>query len=240
MTLFGRNVLVITAHPDDAELAVGGTIAALTAQGSTVTVAILTVSETVSAEAPDRRDHRIAAAEAAAGLLGHRVEWIAGGRYDQVEDMPEYRVVQLLDQLLDRVRPDSVITHWDQDSHSDHVRVARAAISSSRRWPQTTFLQFGPNEPRTVRHAQFAPNVYLPIDAYTQVKARALACFRYPGQGFRALDTEAVESFDRARGAAVSTAAAEGLLLVRHRVRLDRPPTDPSPNASQSESNQQR
>ncbi|GAA3379455.1 PIG-L family deacetylase [Streptomyces sannanensis] len=236
MTLFGRNVLVITAHPDDAELAVGGTVAALTAQGTAVTVAILTVSETASAAAPDRRSHRIAAAEAAATLLGHRIEWIAGGRYDQVEDLPEYRVVELVDELIDRVGPDSVITHWDGDSHGDHVRVARAAIASSRRWPQTAFLQFGPNEPRTVRHAQFVPNVYIPIGAHAQVKARALACFRYPSQGFRALDTGAVETFDRARGAAVGTEAAEGLLLVRHRVSLDGPPTAPNPDASHSES----
>lgn len=223
MTLLGDRLLVIAAHPDDAELAVGGTIAALTGRGAKVTVAVLTVSETPSDGDRDRRTRRVAAAEAAATLLGHDLVWVADGQYDQVEDIPAYRVVALLDELLDRVRPDTVISHWDGDSHTDHVRVAQAVVSASRRRPEVTFLQFGPNEHRTVRHAQFAPTVYVPMGDHGAAKARALACYSYSGQGFRALDLETVEAFDRARGAAVGTRAAEGLVLLRHRLAPDRP-----------------
>ncbi|GAB2919490.1 PIG-L deacetylase family protein [Streptomyces heilongjiangensis] len=220
MTLLGDRVLVIAAHPDDAELAVGGTIAALTGRGADVTVAVLTVSETASDSEPDRRSRRVAAAEAAAAVLGHQLVWVADGRHDQVEDLPVYRVVTLLDDLLDRVRPDTVISHWDGDSHTDHVRLAQAVVSASRRWPQVTFLQFGPNEHRTIRHAQFVPTVYVPMGSHSATKARALSCYSYPGQGFRALDLETVAAFDRARGAAVGTPAAEGLVVVRHRPSL--------------------
>jgi LmbE family N-acetylglucosaminyl deacetylase len=210
---------------------VGGTIAALTERDAKVTVAVLTVSETPSDDDPDRRTRRMAAAEAAATVLGHDLVWVADGRYDQVEDLPAYRVVTLLDELLDRIRPDTVISHWDGDSHTDHVRVAQAVVSASRRWPEVTFLQFGPNEYRTVRHAQFVPTVYVPTGGHSAAKARALACYSYPGQGFRALDLETVEAFDRARGAAVGTRAAEGLVLVRHRPDPGRP--SPRPHTQQ-------
>ncbi|WP_327253282.1 PIG-L deacetylase family protein [Streptomyces sp. NBC_01244] len=216
-------VLIVAAHPDDAELALGGTIAQLTERGDEVTVALFTVSETASTQDRDRRARRIAAAEAAAQTLGHRLRWLGDGRYDQVEDIPEYRAVGLLDDLVAEIEPDTLLTHWDGDSHGDHVRVARAAIASSRRWPRTALLQFGPNEHRTVRHAEFVPTLYVPTAAQLPRKLRALACYAYPGQGFRALDPDAVELLDRARGAAVGLAAAEGLRLVRHCLTPGRP-----------------
>ncbi|MEV6394688.1 PIG-L deacetylase family protein [Streptomyces sp. NPDC051907] len=216
-------VLIVAAHPDDAELALGGAIAQLADRGAEVTVALFTVSETAAAHDPDRRARRIAAAEAASRVLGHRLHWLGDGQYDQVEDIPEYRAVGLLDDLVAQIGPDTVISHWDGDSHGDHVRVARAVVASSRRWPHAALLQFGPNEHRTVRHAEFAPGLYIPTVDHLPRKLRALACYAYPGQGYRALDPDAVELLDRARGAAVGLAAAEGLRLVRHRLTLGRP-----------------
>lgn len=212
-------VLVATAHPDDAELAVGGTIAALTARGVEVTVGCFTVSEPGSALRPQR----IAAAERAAEVLGHHLSWVADGRHDQVEDMPEYEVVRHMDDLVRETQPDAVLTHWDGDSHGDHVRIARAALSSSRRWPDVSLFQFGPNEYRTVRHAEFVPNVYVPMAHQLARKAEALACYAYPDQGFRPLDTSASDLLDRARGVTVGLPAAEGLRLVRHRHDPTRP-----------------
>ncbi|MFG2310961.1 PIG-L deacetylase family protein [Streptomyces sp. NPDC048566] len=216
-------VLIVAAHPDDAELALGGTIARLTDGGAQVTVALFTVSETAAADDSGRRRRRVAAAEAAAEVLGHRLHWLGDGRYDQVEDLPEYRAVGLVDDLVAQTDPDTVISHWDGDSHGDHVRVARAVVASSRRWPHAALAQFGPNEHRTVRHAEFVPHLYVPTSDQLARKARALACYRYPGQGFRPLDAGTVELFDRARGAAAGLEAAEGLRLVRHRLTPGRP-----------------
>jgi len=207
-------VLVLAAHPDDAEMAVGGTIADLVDHGVEVTVAFATVSEAD----PLRRPQRVAAAQRAADILGHRLRWLADGRHDQVEDMPEYELVRHVDALVGELAPDAVVTHWEGDSHGDHVRLARAVTSSSRRWPQTALLQFGPNEIRTVRYHQFVPNVYVPVVQHLPRKIKALQQYSYEGQGFRPLDVDAVEQAARARGLAVGVSAAEGLLLNRRRV----------------------
>ncbi|MGC5014972.1 PIG-L deacetylase family protein [Streptosporangium sp. DT93] len=205
-------VLVVVAHPDDAELAVGATIAHLVARGVGVTVACFTVSE----PRPGPRRERVAAAGRAAAVLGHRLLWVADATLDQVEDIPEYEAVRHVDALVERVRPDALITHWENDSHGDHVRVARAVVSASRRCPGTSLLQFGPNEYATARHAEFVPNVYFPIADQLDLKKEAIACYSYPGQGFRGVDADAVELLARARGLAVNVPAAEGLRLVRH------------------------
>lgn len=209
-------VLVVAAHPDDAELAVGGTIAGLTDLGIDVIVAFATVSEPDSSLRP----HRIAAAERAAKVLGHRIHWMADGEHDQVEDMPEYEVVRRVDALVEAVRPRAVVTHWEGDSHSDHVRIARAVMSSSRRWPDASLLQFGPNEYRTVRHSEFVPNVYVPIADQLARKTEAVAQYGYLGQGFQKLNTDTVELIARANGVAIGVAAAEALQLRRQRLDL--------------------
>jgi LmbE family N-acetylglucosaminyl deacetylase len=207
--------VLVAAHPDDAELAVGGTIAALTDLGIEVVVAFATVSELD----PERRGRRVAAAERAAKILGHRISWLFEGRYDQAEDIPEYALVREVDALTDAVRPETVLTHCEQDSHGDHVRVARAVMSSTRRLPATTLLEFGPNDFRTARHREFAPDTFLPITADQLArKVEAITAYDYEGRGYRKLETDAVELMAQANGIAVGAAYAEALRLRRQRL----------------------
>lgn len=208
-----NGVLVIAAHPDDAELAVGGTIARLTEGGVPVDVAFATVSE----HAAERRHLRVEAAVRAAEILGHRLHWLREGSFDQVEDIPEYELVGLVDGLVERTRPRAVLSHWDGDSHGDHVRLARAVVASSRRWQGTTLCQFGANEHRTHRFAEFAPNLFVPMAGQFERKLKALEAYCYEGQGFSPLDLEWVRLHAASCGARAGVPFAEALRLVRHR-----------------------
>ncbi|WP_324789449.1 PIG-L deacetylase family protein [Streptomyces sp. H51] len=221
-------VLVVAAHPDDAELAVGGTLALLGDRGTEATVAVVAVSEADE----EHRRLRVRAAERAASILGHRLRWLAREPLDQVEDIPEYEVVRLVDDLVAQVRPDAVLTHWEGDSHGDHVRVARAVVSSSRRWPEVSLCQFGPNEHRTTRFLEFVPNVFVPIADQLPRKLDALRSFSYPGQGFRPLDEEWARQQALLNGRHVGVPAAESLRLLRCRTDGPGPlgiPTAPLP-----------
>src|SRR5476651_2702550 len=60
--------LVIAPHPDDAELAMGGTILLLQAQGASVGVLDLTNGEPTPHGSPEIRRHETAAATAVLGL----------------------------------------------------------------------------------------------------------------------------------------------------------------------------
>ena len=158
-----------------------------------------------------------AAAESAAAVLGHRLHWLLpGDAREQVEQIPEALLVRRLDELVDAVRPRAVATHWDGDSHADHARTARAAIASSRRWGDVTLLQFGPNETRTVRYAEFVPTVYVPLPPpAVEAKRRSIEFYNYAGQGHRRLDSQQAEARDAARGFEIGAAAAEAFRLVR-------------------------
>ncbi|MGL5865274.1 MAG: PIG-L deacetylase family protein [Dermatophilaceae bacterium] len=209
------SVLVLAAHPDDAELAAGGTIAALHDQGIRIVVACFTTSETSHA----RRARRRRAAADAAAVLGHHLEWIERGDHDQVEEIPDSQLVALVDALVDRWDPSAIVTHTEADSHADHVRVARAAIASSRRHPHRTLLQFAPSDYRTPAYTAFSPTTYVEISqAHLERKLRALAAYGAADLSVRPPDLDAVELVARARGLEVGTALAEPFRHVRQLV----------------------
>ncbi len=97
-----RSVLTVMAHPDDAELWAGGTLARLSRAGCTVTISVPEHPETV----------RNAEGAFAADLLGATF-------HSYTEP-----TVDTLQELLDAVRPEVVITHPLDDVHPDHRQVA--------------------------------------------------------------------------------------------------------------------
>lgn len=207
-----RQALVMVAHPDDAELAIGGTIAVLTDRGVEVTVAHFTNSETNDAGRAERR----AAAHRAAAILGHGVLWVEDGRYNQVEEVPEFRWVTIVDQLMAERRPDLVFTHCTDDSHTDHIRLARAVIASARRWPASLY-SFAPNEYRSQPFLRFEPNTFVDISHQLERKLAAIRCYNYDSKGFRDLNGEAIASIAGYFGVLSGFPAAEALRLERQR-----------------------
>jgi LmbE family N-acetylglucosaminyl deacetylase len=208
-----RKVLILAAHPDDAEISVGGTIAKLTDAGTEVVVANFTTSEYTA----EGRRRRRAAAKKAANVLGNKLYWVDGGKHNQVEDQPEYRLVRQIDQFVEAEQPDLVIGPWNGDSHTDHVRLARAAVASSRRW-KADLLAYCPAEYRTVCFHRFEPNVFVDITPFVRKKVAAIEKFHYGGQGFRALETKNLAHIWSYYGALSGYEFAEGFLVLRCRI----------------------
>jgi len=100
------SVLAVFAHPDDAELWAGGTLA-LHARHARVDIAVPTHGPV--------RD-----AEAAAGAT------ILGARLHQIPNLGAHAVQT----LMTRLKPMIVITHPVDDVHADHRRIARAVLEA--------------------------------------------------------------------------------------------------------------
>lgn len=101
------SVLTVMAHPDDAELWAGGTLARCTAAGAAVTVAV-----------PRCAEPRASEAAAGSAILG-------AGLYPLDLDCGE-----AVRQALLETRPEVVITHPPRDVHPDHRRVAEALLQA--------------------------------------------------------------------------------------------------------------
>ncbi|GHI10167.1 GlcNAc-PI de-N-acetylase [Streptomyces cellostaticus] len=203
------SVLVVVAHPDDAEIAAGGTIAHLTARGVRVVTAVLSLPE--SGAGAERRTRYT---EQAAAALGYELRWPTGGENRQVVDIGEIALVAAVDQLIAEVAPRAVLTHWSGDGHADHRLAARAAAAATRTC-RVDLYGMRPGETRTPAFSRFAPQVFVDITAHSAAKRRALEPFGTARPGFRPVDLAAVDAADRFYGSLSGTDRAEGFVVER-------------------------
>ena len=113
------DVLVLAAHPDDAELACGGTLAKLTNEGHRVGLVDLTRGDLGTRGTPAIRAEEATAAAEVLGLslrenLGFRDGFF---RHDEDHLREVIRSVR-------RHRPRIVLTNAPEDRHPDHGRAA--------------------------------------------------------------------------------------------------------------------
>ena len=113
------DILSIHAHPDDAEILAGGTLALLAQLGHRVTIVTMTAGDCGSAEhgpeeiAAIRRNE----ATAAAAVIGASYRWAGFGDLNVFNDDRSRRKVC---GLLREIRPQLVLTASPVDYHCDH------------------------------------------------------------------------------------------------------------------------
>lgn len=109
------DLLAIMAHPDDAELLVGGTLAKAVDQGHSVGILDLSAGESGSF---GNRETRSKEAEAAARRLGIKTRRSAGLPDGALENTPAARAS--VSAIIRELKPHTVILHWPDARHPDH------------------------------------------------------------------------------------------------------------------------
>ncbi len=112
-------IVSIHAHPDDAEILAGGTLALLSELGHPVTIVSMTAGDCGSAELPPEKIAEVRRKEAAeaAGLIG------AEYRCAEFRDLAVFNTDEArrhVAELLRQVRPALVLTASPIDYHCDH------------------------------------------------------------------------------------------------------------------------
>lgn len=197
---YGRTVLAIGAHPDDLELAIGGTLARLARNGAHVVMAVVSIPA-------DYELRRVEAANAA-GILGCELRFLIEGACTRIDDIKNYQLVGMLDALVRELEPAAVLTHSASEFHRDHVAVHNACLSTQR-LKSFDFFLFNPTMTRAVPVA-FHPRAYVDISDTIELKMQAIDA--HASQfGARGLDTELFRDIARLNGRMVGVKYAEGL-----------------------------
>lgn len=196
-----HDVAAFFAHPDDAELVAGGTLARESARGRRVALVDLTRGESGSRGTPETRAAEAAEAARALGVVHRESLGLPDGRLD---DNAEQRDVVVA--ALRRLRPRLVILpHWEQ-RHPDHTAAGRIVYAASflaglRNYRPDLGTAFRPRKllyaPSTMETGEVAPTLVVDVTATWDRKLAAIAAFQSqftPGAG------EAVSlPFDRFR-----------------------------------------
>ncbi|MFZ9981131.1 MAG: bacillithiol biosynthesis deacetylase BshB1 [Cyclobacteriaceae bacterium] len=177
------DLLVIAAHPDDAELGCGGTIAKTVKEGRKVGIVDLTRGELGTRGTPELR---IQEATEAANILGIHARENLGlrdGRFknDEEDQMAIIRSIR-------KYRPDLVITNAPEDRHPDHSRASRlvadACFFSGLRKIATDLNGIEQEAWRPESLFHFVQSQTLPIDfvvdisSFWEVKIKAIKAYK--------------------------------------------------------------
>ncbi|MBY0232611.1 MAG: bacillithiol biosynthesis deacetylase BshB1 [Gemmataceae bacterium] len=175
------DALVVAAHPDDAELSLGGTIALLLSQGKRVGVLDLTDGEPTPFGSPEIRARETAAASAVLGLT-----WRGnlGLTNRKLEATLEARAK--LAGVLRTLRPSTVFAHYWEDNHPDHV-AASSLTDAARFWAKLTKsdLEGEPFHPRRMLYYLSVhlrlhpkPSFVMDVTGHIGAKMKAVECYR--------------------------------------------------------------
>ncbi len=210
------DVIAVGAHPDDIEIACGGTLAKLASQGYSVGIIDLTNGEpTPRCPSPEIR---LAEADAAAKRLGIAMRKILRLDNRRLFDNFETRVALATE--FRRYRPKLVIgfgtkTPMASPDHDQAIQITDAAVFYSRltKWDDyfdslpvhtiTTQLYFHLGHSPTTP-AEFGTNITVDISDTLDTKIEAVLCYetQFPPEKRGILD--------RVRGQAITTGTAAG------------------------------
>jgi len=131
-------LLVIAAHPDDELLGCGGSIAKYLDDGVLVKVLILGEGSTCRYDDPSSKEAVLAikrrnlwATEALQVIGVNDFEFydLPCGRFDQT---PIIVINKIIESVIKKFRPDTVLTHSEGDANNDHRITHRATIMATR------------------------------------------------------------------------------------------------------------
>ena len=210
--------LVIAAHPDDAELCLGGTIATLKSGGARVGVLDLTNGEPTPFGSPEIRARETAAATAVLAL-----DWRGNLGLPNRALVADLEARRQLASALRQLRPRVLFAHYWEDAHPDHV-AASALVDAARFWSKLTKTDL-PGEPHYPPrilyffsmhlrlHAQ--PSLVLDVSGQHDRKMKAIACYHsqfIEGRPASPSFLDEIRERDRYWGWTVGTRFAEPLL----------------------------
>lgn len=221
-------VLVIAAHPDDEVLGCGATAARLVQEHHQVHFAIL--GEGITSRHASRSDadaSQLASlhkqAEAAAAKLGVTSLALHSLPDNRLDTVPLLEVVKVVEELVDRIKPEVIYTHHPGDLNIDHGVIHRAVLTATRpvsgqpvreiyafEVPSSTEWAFGSWQ------ATFRPNVFVDVAATLEMKIAAMACYQTESRVFpHPRSPEALRAVATRWGSVGGCHAAEAFELVR-------------------------
>ncbi len=173
----GIDVLVVAAHPDDAEMICGGTIAKLIHRGKSVVILDLTQGEMGSRGNIElRREEALRAAE----ILGVKERLTLDLGDSPLQDTIENRLK--VAGVIRRFRPTLVLGHYWDDLHPDHAAAGNLLRSimyptGFAKWPAEG-EPFRPNEYLYfMAHTPFEPSFIVDVTGFYGKKEEAVKCY---------------------------------------------------------------
>lgn len=165
-------IIIFSPHPDDAEVLMGGTIARYTQKGHDALIVVVSL--------PNQKEIRIQESKKAAAILGARISILDINPNELAFDR---KLVGTFDKIIHDFSPDAIYTSWTNDSHQDHVNVARATIASARK-NNCSLYMYEQAIPSGVTPYAFTPQIFVDISGTIEIKVKSVLAHESQIQNF--------------------------------------------------------
>lgn len=191
-----KNILVVSAHPDDLELGCGGTVAKFVRKGHNVLNLIMY---------PDV-DHLEYLGQSQ-NILGFKPLLFKSEHRVTIDNV----IVAEVEMMLADFKPDIIITHWKEDWHQDHRACYELGNILARKQP--TNLWYMSSYPYHLKYKEFSPDLYIKVP-WVDAEKKYDAIDGY--QNLSAKWTDAVSNHDAWRGAFISDGLQAEVFKIGH------------------------
>lgn len=222
-----NKVLVISAHPDDEVLGMGGTIAKMVKEGKEVDLLIVTDGSSSQYRNADNLAEIIEAKK----LETRRCADVLGVKeiyYGELPDMkldctPHIEINQVIERVIDELQPDMVYTHFWGDVNADHQNVYKSTLVAVRPvmgqvvkqlfcYSVPSSTEWTPNKEDTM----FMPNVFVDITDVAEQKYEAFGMYTTELRDYpHPRSVQYLREADKAAGIRVGLLSAEEFVLLR-------------------------
>jgi len=152
----------VGAHPDDLELACGGTVASLVDRGHIVRTIVM--SDGCQGGNAQTRMIEARSGSKFLGVSDVEVHQFTDTRLaDHSCDL-----ISVVENAVNDFKPDIILTHSGHDQHQDHQAVHEAVLRGARKAPSILCFE-SPSATRA-----FNPSIFIDISAYIHVKVAAV------------------------------------------------------------------
>jgi LmbE family N-acetylglucosaminyl deacetylase len=197
-----RRILAIGAHPDDLEIACGGTLAKLRDTGHEIHGLVLT-----SGERGGKVALRPTEAQRGAAFLGLNSVRVMTFKDTGLKEQAS-ALVQTIEERVKTLNPDIIFTHSANDQHQDHQAVHEATLRAARN--HSAILCY--ESPSATK--AFQPALFVDINHYVDIKIESVKQHR-DQRAKPYMTPERVRGVAVFRGGQAKTRYAEGFEVVR-------------------------
>jgi LmbE family N-acetylglucosaminyl deacetylase len=170
------NILALSPHADDVEIAMGGTIAKYVDEGHNVTIitAILP-KENADGKIDDfMSKNRIEEQENSAKILGAKVDILDLDPYDFFFNR---KYIKMFDEKINKYKPDLIFSCWEHDTHQDHKNLSDILFAVTRK-NNISINMYEVMLPGGLNTYSFNPQYFINISKYIDVKIASIKSYK--------------------------------------------------------------
>ena len=143
------NILCISAHPDDIELGMGGSISRFVEEKKEINIIICFYHD-------ENRKEETYNALKILGIQKNNIYFLNKTNNNR-------ELIKQLDQIVLKIKPNNIFTHFNGDSHQEHKIVTDISISSTRNIDCNIFM-WENTFPGAITYKFFKPNFYIKLN----------------------------------------------------------------------------